>query len=83
MKIRPLTVALLLLSAALGSPTQACLWDSDTLQTEARGLPDVVEVIIALAGQHGCDDQALMALVSRKRAARGGFSEGFFDATDR
>ena len=52
-------------------------------EAKCEELADVVEVIIALAGQHGCDDQALMELVSRKRAARGGFSEGFFDATDR
>ena len=52
-------------------------------EAKCEELADVVEVIIALAGQHGCDDQALMALVSRERAARGGFSEGCFDATDR
>jgi len=27
------------------SPSRACLWDQDTLTTEAKGLPDVVQVI--------------------------------------
>lgn len=27
------------------SPAHACLWDSDTLATEAKGLPDVVQII--------------------------------------
>lgn len=41
-------------------------------------LADMVEVIIALARQHGCDDAGLMEIVARKRKERGGFSEGFF-----
>ncbi len=36
----------LFLAALLSlSPAHACLWDSDTLATEAKGLPDVVQVI--------------------------------------
>jgi hypothetical protein len=34
-----------LLMLCLAIPSQACLWDSDTLATEAKGLPGVLEVI--------------------------------------
>ena len=39
---------------------------------------DMIEVLIALAGQFGCDESELMELVARKRADRGGFFKGLF-----
>lgn len=47
-------------------------------KAKCEELADMVEVIIALAGQHGCDEAVLMELVGRKRETHGGFSEGFF-----
>jgi hypothetical protein len=40
---RLLSISLLWL--ALSSPVRACMWDSDTLAAEAKGLPDVVQVV--------------------------------------
>lgn len=42
----------------------------------------MIEVICALAAQDGVDEKALMALVARKRAARGGFTRGCFYSGD-
>jgi hypothetical protein len=40
--LRPAQALIALLAA---SPARACLWDDDTLATEARGLPDAVAVL--------------------------------------
>lgn len=41
-------------------------------------LVDLIEVIIALAAQHGCDKAALREIVACKRSERGSFAMGFF-----
>ena|SRR6056297_3588702 len=41
-------------------------------------LADIVEVVLSLAARLGVSESDLMGLVARKRAERGGFSEGFF-----
>jgi predicted house-cleaning noncanonical NTP pyrophosphatase (MazG superfamily) len=41
-------------------------------------LADLVEVIVALAAHHGYEEDALMEVVARKRAERGGFTSGIF-----
>ncbi len=41
-------------------------------------LADLIEVIVALAAHHGYEEDALMAVVARKRAERGGFTKGIF-----
>lgn len=52
-------------------------------KTRCEELADMIEVIIALAGQHGCDEAGLMEIVARKRKERGRFSEGlFYDGDD-
>tara|TARA_R100000789_G_scaffold98887_1_gene103808 strand:- start:6391 stop:6708 length:318 start_codon:yes stop_codon:yes gene_type:complete len=45
---------------------------------KAEELADMIEVLIAIAKQHGCAETELMELVARKRADRGGFSTGTF-----
>lgn len=50
---------------------------ADGDEARCEELADMVEVIIALADQHGCDEAGLMEIVARKRESRGGFSEGF------
>lgn len=51
-------------------------------EAKCEELADMVEVIIALACQHGCDEAGLMEIVARKREERGGFSEGLFYVGD-
>ncbi len=51
---------------------------ADGLKAKHEELADMVEVIIAVASQHGLDEAGLMDIVARKRAARGGFGEGPF-----
>jgi predicted house-cleaning noncanonical NTP pyrophosphatase (MazG superfamily) len=41
-------------------------------------IADIIEVLIALAAQFGCNETELMEVLMRKRAARGGFVEGVF-----
>lgn len=41
-------------------------------------LADMIEVILALAGQYGCGENELHEIVGQKRAARGGFTKGLF-----
>lgn len=41
-------------------------------------LADMLEVLIAIAAQNGCDEATLMEIAARKRAERGGFDEGLF-----
>ena len=40
-------------------------------------LADMAEVIFALAGQYGADEEAFLSLVRRKREERGGFEMGY------
>jgi predicted house-cleaning noncanonical NTP pyrophosphatase (MazG superfamily) len=44
---------------------------------KCEALADLIEVIIALAEQHRCDEAAPMEIVARKRAERGSFAMGF------
>ena len=55
---------------------------ADGDEAKCEELADMIEVIIALASHHGCDEAALMETAARKREARGGFSEGFFYVGD-
>ncbi|MFN8681297.1 nucleoside triphosphate pyrophosphohydrolase [Paracoccus sp. P2] len=41
-------------------------------------LADMIEVLIAIAEQHGCKEFDLLELVARKRGDRGSFSKGLF-----
>jgi len=41
-------------------------------------LADMIEVILTLGKQYGADADELMDLVQRKRAARGGFEQGYY-----
>ena len=41
-------------------------------------IADIIEVLIALAAQYGCDETELMEVIATKRAERGGFAEGLF-----
>ncbi|MCR8726688.1 nucleoside triphosphate pyrophosphohydrolase [Frigidibacter sp. ROC022] len=41
-------------------------------------LADMIEVLIAIAEQHGCKESDLLELVARKRGDRGSFSKGLF-----
>lgn len=43
--LRSPALAMLFVLALLARPAAACLWDEDTAYAEARGLPEVVEVI--------------------------------------
>ncbi len=41
-------------------------------------LADILEVLIAIAAQYGCDEARLQEIAARKREARGGFEKGFY-----
>ena len=45
MKLLNLNLLVLIVAVSLASPAIACLWDYDTLEQEAQGLPDIAMVI--------------------------------------
>lgn len=45
-------------------------------------LADMAEVILALPGQYGSNEEGLLALVHHKRKSRGGFSKGYLYCGD-
>ncbi|MDD9709819.1 nucleoside triphosphate pyrophosphohydrolase [Seohaeicola sp. SP36] len=51
---------------------------AEGVEAKCEELADMVEVIIALASYHGCDEIALMEILAHKRETRGGFREGLF-----
>lgn len=47
-------------------------------EEKCEELADMIEVLIALAGQYGCQEAELQDIVETKRAARGAFTKGLF-----
>lgn len=57
---------------------QGELLTAATPDAKKEELADMIEILIAIASMHGFDQSELMDAVARKRAERGGFSEGLF-----
>lgn len=49
-----------------------------SVEEKREELADLIEVILALARQYGCEETELQEILDRKRAARGGFTKGLF-----
>ncbi|MCE8527890.1 nucleoside triphosphate pyrophosphohydrolase [Ruegeria pomeroyi] len=48
------------------------------IDAKCEELADILEVLVAIAAQYGCDEAHLHEIAARKREARGGFEKGFF-----
>jgi predicted house-cleaning noncanonical NTP pyrophosphatase (MazG superfamily) len=57
---------------------QAELLAASSPEDQCEEIADIIEVLFTLAAQYGCGEGELMNIVVRKRAERGGFSEGLY-----
>lgn len=51
---------------------------ASSVEEKREELADIIEVILALAGQYGYDETELQETVVRKRTERGGFTKGLY-----